>query len=367
MQILLKYILFLHFILFSYADNYLLLIKKYLKNQPFDDAIKTIIPSKYDWSDSSCKFAINSKVLRNVNTAMYNKLTLKYTESELEMLKNMNTTIINIGAGTTGTLFIHDIFCNIHLNALNYDSIKLCNNNDNDNELYYKNRNTTTFLYRNIQYNKKAFKLFNDTVGFQTYLSSCISSNSDKCSIPDILSNVKAMIINIAMKFDSLSDSPIDIFAPELLALNPNLKVVFTLRDPYHWTKKRIQRFMQSTIICNPTLWGNPMIRHPFDLLRCLDYGLKTKKSLNDVLINVNGLRRICYFFNIDIHRVLAYAFIRQNTINGMIYSQVSTNKDANMLPICVFDAEKRKISNDVYLEQVSQFYRPTIVQSSEE
>lgn len=377
--------LFVFISLFSFilCENFLISLKNEFKKKPYDEKLTKLINNNnlLNWEESSCKFAIHSKHLLMFNTNGYTKSVFKFTEEERKLIaNNISLSIMNIGPSGANTNYIHNTFCDMNLNSVHFDIISICNVSSNilhkpltssenanenmntiieggaisiSNQKFYDRSNSTDFISSNIKLPKKPFKLFNDSLGFQTHLHYCISTKT-KCLISEILNNLKVMLLNYAMNYQALSDTPMDAFFPELLLMNPRMKVIMTLRDPVDWSKEKLSKQNHLNFMCNPHLWGK--IRHPFDYLRCLDYGLKNKIPIAELFVNTNVLKHLCKDYNIDLNFLFAYAIIRQNTVNVFIYNELSKNKENNILPLCLFDIIKKEMKLETIKEEIIKF-----------
>lgn len=345
---------FLLLILTCKSVNYIASIKPFFTKQYriIDEEFNILISEYFDWSHSSCNHAINLKLLHDIHKSYYIKLTFQYNDNELEFLQqNHQLHIINIGSSKTATTFIYNQYIKMNLNSLHNEDITLSKMNPIQ---VYDTHTSSNYIYTTFHMNTKYMTLFNSTHSFELYILKCLNSESMKCSISEIMNNLKVILMNFIVSFDGISDTLMDAFFPEIYNLNPNMKVILSLRDPYEWSKERLNH-SKINIMCNPNIWSNPYIRHPFDFLRCLDYGFKNHKPISEIFIHMNMLKHLCKIYNIDIYGVLAYAFIRQNSVNIMLYYHFNGKNNTNFLPICMFDLKTRDTLQ--YEQLINNFY----------
>lgn len=201
---------------------------------------------------------------------------------------NSPLSIVNVGAGTTGTSLIFQIFCagfdlssihwglNCHAGKRNYNWFKFF---DQCIETRSKEAGCrSSHALGRIRLSSTPFVPFLMTFDSSSCLLSFLPVPLIPLlppllcpSLPLMHTNVAAIEENLLWAVDNmntLSDYPWSNFLPEILALVPDVKVLQTLRDPVEWAKRRLQH--HNPKICHVDLHGSPLIRHPFDIIGCL-------------------------------------------------------------------------------------------------
>ena len=120
----------------------------------------------------------------------------------------------------------------------------------------------------------------------------------------------------------------------ELLHLVPNMRVVLSLRNAKSWAKSRYENHNGTQEICHPRHWNDTsFVRHPFDLVRCLQKAAHAHESANWAVVRISSLP----ISVAQQMKVLEAAYAQLSTLTAVL-SYLHDRKLSNFLPLCVFD-----------------------------
>jgi len=239
--------------------------------------------------------------------------------------------VVNSGSGTTGTHSIYDQMC-----ELKYDSVHfrlVCNF---QSELSSVDKSK-----------RQALESWHVTT------TQCVLSSTRKkrCSVQEIVGKLSQAVVDTLSEVEFITDSPMDVVFPEIMAHVPSVKVVGTYRSPKAWAKRRVKTHT-TQLICRPELWNDPLVLHPFDVVGCLqrNSGGFATDSLMTLFEYINGVNFTTFKQSTELERseylrqygndisMVEAAYQAMNTVNR----DLAVAAHADFLPICLWDLPKR-------------------------
>ena len=262
--------------------------------------------------------------------------------------------LINAGAGSTGTSEIYEIMCNgLHVRA--FHSPWHCGVKKLDDLTIMFGRVHDIHLDRITQARAEA-------------LLRRLSAGKVKNRNPHVLLErfYKERIVQLSHVF-FVTDSPVAEVLHELLLLSKqNSGLMLTLREPHDWAIKRITSYGNS-LICRKQLWDNPDVLHPFDYIGCFIASKKHLRGIKDDGYTVEGafttildhalgrapFGRFGQDFTEEMRTQLnstrvkevEQAFVQMNTVNWLLAEKMGKP----VLPICLWDERYNKGSEKLY------------------
>ena len=206
-------------------------------------------------TNSSCRNAFDDNVKESrISKVLKRRLPLlTYKDNGSIVL-----TAVNFGPGTTGTHAVHD-------------SIGLISN--------------TRQICHYCEEYAEVLRLIHYCIGLQkTYVTtSSISKHKAKCKSSFVLFNLSTATNILIRKASFISDTPVAMLYPDLVARIPKLLAISTYRDTPSYISSRL-RHHNDDIICHPSLWGHSEVLHPFDIVACLrlkEYAYESLQYIN--------------------------------------------------------------------------------------
>jgi hypothetical protein len=197
-----------------------------------------------DWEE--LMFSTNYSSLMNKNVSAV------YENIDIRKMGHAKLRIVNAGASSTGNHIVHEMFCDLHLHAV-------------ENHRFgckFQNRMKSPFFntYRAMHLCTK--------YASEDFEPAC---NSTKF-IQEILSGMQF----ITREYEAYSNTPMSWLLGVMYLLNPKVKNVLTLKHPTTWAVYRTKDYVKDRnpeLLCAPKYWDMPNLLHPFDILGCLTLG----------------------------------------------------------------------------------------------
>jgi hypothetical protein len=215
--------------------------------------------------------------------------------------KNISLVAVNFGPGTTGTHAIHEAV------VMLFNSTQVHHYYEPFTELIHLiNQCIMTKHKSDKGKTEEPFPGVNTTTCKSSYILSQFSS------ITEILLTRETFV----------SDTPISILYPDLVMAAPHLLSVSSYRDAESYVPSRLHHH-RSDLICPPSLWSDPTLLHPFDIIACLRL---TETVSEAVMFIANVAQRPQALF--------ADAYRKLNSVNTLISGK-------NNLHLCMHDIDK--------------------------
>jgi hypothetical protein len=200
--------------------------------------------SMEDWEE--LMFSTNFSSLMNKNVSEV------YENIDIRKMGHAKLRIVNAGASSTGNHIVHEMFCDLHLHAV-------------ENHRFgckFQNRMKSPF--------------------FNTYraMHLCTKYASEDfepaCNSTKFIHEMLAGMQFITREYEAYSNTPMNWLLGVMYLLNPKVKNVLTLKHPTTWAVYRTKDYVKDRnpeLLCAPKYWDMPNLLHPFDILGCLTLG----------------------------------------------------------------------------------------------
>jgi hypothetical protein len=284
--------------------------------------------------NSSCRHALLNdlgevdETFRGREIPLQSRIGLSRADKNAEVALK----VVNSGSGTTGTHTIYDTMCEMQYRSVHFRLS--CNFPKDISQSYVTKRQSLEVWHVST--------------------TQCILSTSRKkhCLVQSILNKLRKALVDSISVAEFMTDSPLDVIFPEIVAYVSNIKVVGTYRSPKVWAKRRFKTHGHTQIICRPQIWSDKSVLHPFDLVGCLL--LHPSGYATDALMTsfeyINGINFTIFKGSSEFERNL---YRQQNGSDiGTLEKAYQTMNSVNMqlvhamhmsfVPICLWDFPKR-------------------------